>query len=817
MKVDNKLQRRIVNLGALLAAVAALAFPMFPANAKLNAVELTQKNAEHQIRQLIEPLLDKYCRDQCKLLSVNVAVDLAVPDEVAPGFDEIQVSREGQLAPSSARIKLLMDDKVGPVSRGKLVELLQRHLDSFDYSVKIDTQLSHFPQPIGSEGKVAELRERVYKQFQNSVHEILNKYCGDSCILADLNLQTEVVNAEEAQYGQPGEFIQEGGVALRIKDVTGTLLMDENLSAEERNNILEMTKVKTKNFRNVSLQASAMKFPRPSRGESAYAGLGGEGNGIGGGRSVASNQKSDSESKSQLNETKTSESNATNSSSTNSTSNSTNQQQSQSNTSSSNTTNNESNSNKNESTLKQEKFERIEKIERVENGDAVQAELQKFKVYGLIFGCSILSLLVFIAMASFRPRRESSAGSTIHRVISNLASDPITQAPTPIAEAPSSGSGSDERMGKVQKRYEIERLVEELSSVFAQHPRVAKQVFSRVLTEEGVEVTAQYIHIFGESVVVEMLRDPSLQSDLQQLMDYYAKTPIEIEDEEKLDLLRRLHSRTVAGKLVVMGNRSSNLFDFLAEMDSTQISEMIRTESLTVKAIILTQCDAQKRGNIYAHLDEDTRMKLLAELSRIDYLPRDYIFNVSNALKRKRRDNPKLNTEALPGSEVLVSLLERTGTTMQRTVVQSLETSNPESARLIKSKLVSIDTLRYLRDGQLLEVVLSLRHDELLQFLKGASESIRNAIFAKSPKELVIELEEELVHSPTPSRETYQAVERKVLNRMKLMANDGLINLIETNERMFSDGSADNGFVAGGPAKAGNGEGGANIKKVSGW
>jgi flagellar motor switch protein FliG len=238
-------------------------------------------------------------------------------------------------------------------------------------------------------------------------------------------------------------------------------------------------------------------------------------------------------------------------------------------------------------------------------------------------------------------------------------------------------------------------------------------------------------------------------------------------------------------------------------MDAVQILEMIRNESVTVKAIVLTQCDAQKRSVLYSRLDEEVRMKLLTELSRIDYLPRDYIFNVANALKRKRRENPRLNTEALPGSEILVSLLERTGTGLQRDVMRNLEATSPDSARTVKGKLVSIETLRFLRDGQLLEVVLSLRHDELIQFLKAAPPNIREAIFSKSPRELVIELEEELVNCPPVNREAYLTIERKILNRMKLMANDGLINLVETNERMFSEGetgfsgSANNGAIVG--------------------
>ncbi len=753
-----RLRTAVYSLALVLATLLTSA-----ARAQLSPVEIVKKTAETQIRHLVEPLLDRYCREECRLLSVHATIDVATPEEVAPGFDEIDSSKAADLAASSAVLKLLIDDKVGPVSRSKLLELVQQFLDTLDYPVKVDLQLAHFPQPVGSESRVAELRERVIRQFKNTMEDLFNQFCPDQCLLADFNVQTEAVNSEEAQYGQPGEFFQESGTALRVKNISATILVDDLLTPEERSNILEMAKLKTNSFKNVSLTAKSLKFPHPVGGFGS-GGLAGGVDGKGANRSLSSVNDS-KENKSHNSQSSLDSKNSLNSSSKDTNSN---------------------NSQTNENNQRQEKFERFEKIERVESGDAVQAELQKFKFYGLIFACSVLSLLIFLAMASYRPKRlgEGDALNPITRVIQQMAQDPTggsTQAGVP-------GSAThEENRSNVKIRYEIESLLEELTAVYAQQPRVAKQVFSRVLTEEGVETTSQYIQLFGESIVIDMLRDPSLQSDLSELMEYYAKNPTELKDAEKLELLRKLHNRTVAGKLVVMGNRSSNLFDFLAEMDGMQILELVRNESLTVKSIVLTQVDTQKRAAIYSQLDEDTRMKLLTELSRIDYLPRDYIFNVAHALKRKRRDNPRLNTEALPGSEVLVNLLERTGTAIQRAVMKNLETTNPESARTVKGKLVSIDTLRFLRDGQLLEVVLSLRHDELLQFLKGAPQDTRQAVFSKSPKELIIELEEELSTLGTISREAYQGIERKVLNRMKLMANEGLINLVETNERMFAD------------------------------
>jgi len=735
-----------------------------PTQAKVNSVESVQKTTEMQIRNLIEPLLDKYCHEQCRLMSVNSTVDVADQDQIAPGFDEIEASRSDKLAPSFARIKVLMDDKVGPLSRNKLTDLLQQFLDTLDYPVKIETQLAHFPTALASVGKATELRDKVGKQFKNTIDELFSKFCPNHCLMADYALESDVVNGEEAQYGNSGEFVQDGDVAIKIKDISATLLIDEAMPAEERANILEMAKLKTNFLKNVTLTGKSLRFPHPMseigpNGELLYS------NGASyGANGMLRSKDEKSVSNKTASDTSTNESKFNNKSS--------NELKSQSNASNTN----DSKSNTSENNVKQERFEHFEKIERVENGDAVQQELGKFKVYGLVFACSVLSLLIFLAAAGFRNRKP-----VIDQVMHSIQPMPMPAQQTTSSE----DSTSNDRGARVSKRYEIERLMEELTTIFVQQPRVVKHVFSRVLTEEGIEICSAYIQLFGETIVMDMLRDPSLQSDISELVEFYAKNPMELEDDEKLDLLRKLHNRTVAGKLVVMGNRSSNLFDYLAEMDGTQVMELIRNESLTVKSIVLTQCDPQKRGVIYSQVDEATRMKLLNELSRIDYLPRDYIYNVAQALKRKRRENPKLNTEALPGSEVLINLLERTGLEVQRTVMNSLEASNPESARNVRSKLVSLDTLQFLRDNQLLEVILSLKHDELLIFLKGSPSEVKSVIFAKSPKELSSELDEELAAFAVPNRESYQSIERKVLNRMKVMSNEGLINLLETNERMF--------------------------------
>ena len=68
--------------------------------------------AKLNVQSIIDPILRKYCDEQCKVLNINVDVDLKITEHVAPGFDEIDTS-SNLLEPSSVTVKMLMDSMVG--------------------------------------------------------------------------------------------------------------------------------------------------------------------------------------------------------------------------------------------------------------------------------------------------------------------------------------------------------------------------------------------------------------------------------------------------------------------------------------------------------------------------------------------------------------------------------------------------------------------------------------------------------------------------------------------------------------------------------
>ncbi|MBC7396050.1 MAG: hypothetical protein H7333_01290, partial [Bdellovibrionales bacterium] len=718
-----------------------------------------------------EPVLNQYCHEHCQIIHIDTEVDLAVDEVTAPGFEES--AGKATLAPASGKLKLLVDESLGSETRSKIVTLLKEHLEILDYPVQVESKVTAFPQPASSGYRVADLRDRVTRDIRASLQNMISQFCPATCLLGEFEVQTEVVNPEDVNYSSSQEFFQDGPAAIRVRGVKATIMTDQSMAPEEANGIVEMAKLKVAQFKNSQISAQTMKFPRAAN-EGAGNGMGPYGLANGkGGQYGKDSQSLDAK---ELRDSKETKDSRESRDSKESRSENLNRRENNS-QSNSDTRNAQTSDNKNE------KFERYEKIERVENGDAVQQTLDKFRLYGIILASIILALLVTLVAISFRKQIVESGKSHDH---GKDGHHPPGKNHSPSEE--STSLTSDEKAALIGRRIESDRLFNDLTNIYSEQPKVAKHVFTHVLTEEGVETTAQYLEIFGESVVMDLLRDPGLQADLSELMDFYARNTFDINEEERLLLLKKLHHRTVTAKMQVHGSRSAALFDFLAEMDAPQVVEMIKNESNTVKAIVLTQCDQKKRQVLFNSHDENTRMKLMTELSRIDHLPKNYIYNVASALRRKKMENPKLNTEALPGTDVLVGFLEKANIATQRTIVhQLMGTAGADALQNLKSKLVSIETLRFIKDQQLIDVITNVKHDELIQFLKGCGDEVRNAVLSKAPQDLSAELSDGINMSEPVSREAYLAVERKVLNRMKVLANNGQVNIAEVNERIFSE------------------------------
>ena len=112
-----------------------------------------------------------------------------------------------------------------------------------------------------------------------------------------------------------------------------------------------------------------------------------------------------------------------------------------------------------------------------------------------------------------------------------------------------------------------------------------------------------------------------------------------------------------------------------------------------------------------------SKIDLLKELSQSEAIPKDYLANVAKAMQKKVKSKPEFDTENLRSNDILLDLIEKADFSAFKKLMINLEDNNPESARLIKMKLVTIHMLHFLKDGHLLEIFMGMDREDLLYFL----------------------------------------------------------------------------------------------------
>lgn len=758
------------------------------ANEAVDQGSSLQKETQRLARNQVNAVLEKHCRDACTLLDVRVETeeDGAVSDDL--GFEGV-VGDEIASSATISRISLVIqaDDRVSSQSRDRLQVIVQNAIQSLTPTVEVVWRAITLPQIGQSGAKEEEIKRRVEERVTSAIERVIETYCPEQCVLSSVSVDGRLVTLDEASALPAEQVIKDPReqTNLRIDTVDVEVSMDADIPVEDRNKIAGVMRAKTRFIAPLHLAVSAVDFPE------SFASLKEKEK-----EKARRLEKEKDEERIREREKLTAEANdpygleklrrtlqlfrelagtkeiiTTNNTTT---------QSSSSDKSSS------SSKETNALSTKESALQKSE-AELKSSNDHSDKGWEKIALIG--GGLLLLAGMIFAVIIRF-----AAAGRD-----ARIMMEAVNHGKSPGSSSGESAMGDGSASVKVdgrglspEQRREIairlrnDQLRDELVKVFFEAPRVAKETFSRLLQEEGVEETARYIHIFGQVVIFELLGDPNLQRDLNDLSEFYHNSEFSFTPEEEEKLLLALKTRVTANEIRVMARKQMDKFDFLAKLDANQIYNLIADEKPQVQSIVLTQLDNKRRRAVFDMYTGQLKIDLMRELCRAEAIPKEYLSNVAKILSKKVAGRPEFDTQNLRASEILIELLEKAPLAEQKALMQNLVESNPEGARGIKVRLVTIEILPYLKDGHLLELVLGMERSEVVSFLAGTREHIRSLILSKAPEELAESWIEELSNVKRIDEQNYRLVEMKVLNRVRYLASEGLINLLDINEMIFA-------------------------------
>ena len=759
-------------------------------------VEKVKTDTAAEVRRKLDPLLHKYCGEACEVISVDVRVDETLPEMDDLGFEGSTPSDlSSTYVPGKVTVAIQIDDRITAMNRDRIQSILLNHIRALGVQADVQWQSFRMPQ-IGAAANVEEqLKRGLENRLTMALNQMISEYCPEECVISQLNVEGKLISPDEAGSVPLTRILRDestGGV-VRVDDVRIDLGVDDRMTQEERVRISSLARAKTKFAAPVSLEVNAIPFPESfSRKKERLA-----------------EQTKDPYGLEKLRETlKIFRELA----GTKEIISSTNAASTSANTNSSRVETSEKNSEKaltssEKSSLEQSRNDNTNSNSTMSAMESAVGEWGPWIAALLVLGGIVLIFVMRLSKAKQDAKIMLEAADSLKRM--NMGQQRQNsndgmgrhQVPPPpqgqwgaresypyydgqvVLKAGSPPVGREEAALRIKR----EELMQDILQLFMQLPKVAKDTLKRILMDEGVEETAKLVHIFGEVIVYELLNDPALRKELLALSEFYGSSHFSFTIQQEIEILQRLRIKATAAEIRIMSSKSNEKYEFLNRMDAGQIYNLIADEKAQVQAIALTQLEQQKRMSVFDMFEGMGKVNLMAELSRADAIPKEYLFNVAQALANKVRTSPEFDTEQVRSSEILLDLMEKSDLFQQRELMRTLQAQNAETARAIKMKLVTAEILPFIKSGILIELILGLDRRDLVTFLAGTKDHIRGLMLSKAPPELAESWGEDLSNAGMVDDASYQLVELKILNRIRNFASTGVINLLQVNDVIFQE------------------------------
>jgi len=762
------------------------------ATVNLNDSEKTkfEDDVVQRLRTRIQQDLNKYCSDGCSILGIDV--------ESREVFDTSSASLGFETTPQSVRTfvasrsvaEILIDNRLGQANIERIQDVLSRSSRRYGFPIELEFTRATLPDPLNVVRAEAEAKAEALELVKNSIERILNDFCPAECRLQSVEVKTSRIPLEDAQssMSRRAVVIRESKLALLVTGVTALLSLDSQMTNERRQQIENLVRENIETYGQSVLNVKMTAFPKSAKEIQKDAddlrsdpwGLERLGRALKVFREFANTKEIIRERDSLSRESEKERS----------------REQMSERSSLSKETNNSRES--------EQMQLRSDSQKTSENGGFLSS-LTREKV--ILLGALICALLIIAAfglryvLTGKKVQHLIAEGRTGQAGMADAmeqgAQDPALSLMTdasgyagPRAHAyPAHGrvmpTASLSVNDEVAQMMNIQALRDELTQVFISQPKVAREVFARVLREDGIEFAAKCVSVLGEILVFDLMGDDDVKKEVALLAEYiHVNAPI-VGSAEQLAVLRNLKLKMTAGKMRQMTQRTRDDFDFLKSYSPRQLYDLIADESSRSQAVVLTQLPTDKRRAVFELFEGTLRSSLLKELCMRETLPRDYLFNVAQALKRKLQLLGTQDGEILGGADVIIELMERGDRASQEEMLENLDRTNSELSRKVRSQLVSVETLAYLSDGHLLEIFLALDPQVMVTFIAGTRERIRQLILSKAPEEVADDWNESASRVRGFDGESFRFAEMQVLAKIRSLAATGLVNLAEINEMMF--------------------------------
>jgi len=218
-------------------------------------------------------------------------------------------------------------------------------------------------------------------------------------------------------------------------------------------------------------------------------------------------------------------------------------------------------------------------------------------------------------------------------------------------------------------------------------------------------------------------------------------------------------------------------FDFLENVDATQLGRVLEGESPEVVALVLAHLSPAVASVVLSAYAPETRVDIAQALAGMDVASHDVIEIVAETLRNRIRaaSGPTESGEVRGGVQPLVDIINRADVSVEHALLEALAARDPALADEVRARMLNFDDIVKFDDKDVQQFIRGIDAITLAIALRGASEELVEKVRANMSERNRELLDDEVANLGTVRKAQALEARSQLVRAIRALAADGTI------------------------------------------
>ncbi|MGF7057171.1 flagellar motor switch protein FliG [Brassicibacter mesophilus] len=216
-------------------------------------------------------------------------------------------------------------------------------------------------------------------------------------------------------------------------------------------------------------------------------------------------------------------------------------------------------------------------------------------------------------------------------------------------------------------------------------------------------------------------------------------------------------------------------FEFVRKADPNQLLNYIQNEHPQTIALILAYLSPNQSAQILSKLPADKQTEVTKRIATMDRTSPEVIKEIERVIESKFSTMVAQDYTTAGGVQTIVSILNAVDRGTEKYIMEELEVQDAELSEEIRKRMFVFDDIASLDSRSIQRFVREIDNNQWAIALKGASEEVKEVIFANMSKRLVEMIKEDMEFMGPVRLKDIEEAQQAIVNVIRKLEEQGEI------------------------------------------